>query len=841
MRIAPLAILFATALLLFLLMRGAPAPAIDLAYADTTIRIAADRAWTFFPGDCVNLAWDMEGIQALYINDYGRIGRDAMEFCPAANATSPVIEITAQNGIYRRLTLEIKHLPDLIIYLFGFVALLGSALLSLYFLKHFKLDRPLPIKRFTIVLLLLIALGAAIRLSPARQPLIDEDDGNVAVRFWAERDRIIFPHECIAVGWSVSGAQSLALNGRDVTDAGNPGVATHCAGDGRAAMLEVIAADGSSSRHTLEINSLFPATQNPPVYVVWSCFAFLVGFIVFARLAADLVRRYRPGRHAADYVAALGCLIFVIALHLPLGFDGIAHWENWILHAYIEGGSPGFYDAELVSRFMTLAIRMPAYWISAESFVGYNLVNCLVLASTVVVIYGILRLLRLAPLLAFLIALLFMAYPVNPMLLSLRSILINFSRLSFFLAVFCILDFKRNPGRTALAGCWIALLYNVSTFETAFPLILLMPLLWWISRADSRRRKVVLTSIWYLIPVFQVAYILLLFATGRDFYQSGLLRGGSQTAEPLLDTLATVIEPAGRVLSYSFVEGWREALATLRGDISWGSILALLVIAGGVAMYLARQSEYSRWPTARDLGGSVLIGVLLVPVSAVALLWLPLYASDLWRPYLYVPLGASVALFGLLLAIAAPIRDLNYRKLALIALCLALLVPALSRLQLQGRGFVESADRKARILHQALEIAPSVASTTQLLIVTPMDNDDLKRLGVFEFIHWDMINSAFAALYRDRAPERAYFCLSWRICSTREDEETIFNSAVPGDLLGRTLVFKLTEDLALELVDDPVVELGLDIDVDYDPGRLYDPAAPLPPRAASMLGPALRR
>ena len=122
-----------------------------------------------------------------------------------------------------------------------------------------------------------------------------------------------------------------------------------------------------------------------------------------------------------------------------------------------------------------------------------------------------------------------------------------------------------------------------------------------------------------------------------------------------------------------------------------------------------------------------------------------------------------------------------------------------------------------------------------------MDNDVLKQLGIFEFIRRDMINSAFNVLYGQGAPERAYFCLSWRICSTREGEETVFNSGAPGELLQRTLVFQLNEDLTLELLQDPVAALALDLDVSYDAGRLYEPDAPLPQRAATMLGPALRR
>ncbi len=831
----------AVALLLILTIHNTPAPTIDLEYAATSIRIVADRAWTFFPGDCVNLSWEMEGIQSLYINDYGRIGRDKMIFCPAVNATSSIIEVTAQNGIYRRLELEIQHLPDLLFYLLAFVALLGSGMLSLYFLKVYKLDRPLPIKSFLIVLLMLFALGGAIRLSPVRQPLIDENNGNVAVRFWAERDRIIFPHECLDVGWSVSGAQALQFNGNDLSGAGNPGRAAHCAGDGQAAILEIVTNEGLSKRYTLDIESLFPESQQPPDFVTWSIFAFLVSFIVFSRHAVDFVSRYRQGRHSADYSAALGCFAFVIALYLPFGFDSIAHWENQILHSYIEGGSPGFYDAELVTRFMMLAIRMPAYWINSESFIGCNLVNCLILAGTTISVYGTLRLLRVTPLYAFLIAVLFISYPVNPMLLSMRSMLLNLSRLSFVVAVYFILDFKRNPSRLTLVCCWLALMYNVYTYETAYPLILIVPLLWWLTRSTTFRHNVILTIMWYLIPLFKIAYMVLLYMTGRDFYQSGLLRGGSQTQGTIQEIFAAIIEATRKVIAYSFIEGWQDAIKFIESNLWWGYILILLALAGGVAWYLVRQSDNSQWPTTRDIGRYVLIGFLLVPVSAVALLWLPLYAGDLWRPYLYVPLGAAVALFGVVLAVTTPIRNLKHRNLAVIALSLALLVPAASRLQLQGRGFVESADRKARILHQVLEIAPSVEPTTQLLIVTPMENEALKQLGIFEFIHWDMINSAFYVLYGDTAPERAYFCLSWRICSTREGEETIFNSETPGELLQRTLVFKLTEDLAIELVNDPVEQFALNIEVNYDPGLLFDPDAPLPLRAETMLGPALHR
>ena len=54
------------------------------------------------------------------------------------------------------------------------------------------------------------------------------------------------------------------------------------------------------------------------------------------------------------------------------------------------------------------------------------------------------------------------------------------------------------------------------------------------------------------------------------------------------------------------------------------------------------------------------------------------------------------------------------------------------------------------------------------------------------------------------------------------------------------VIFRLHEDLSVELLRELPPELGLDDRGTYDPDRLIDNAAPLPPRAISMLGAAAR-
>ena len=127
-----------------------------------------------------------------------------------------------------------------------------------------------------------------------------------------------------------------------------------------------------------------------------------------------------------------------------------------------------------------LAHRALAYLISSETFIAYNLVNCLMLGGAMTFLYGILRRLNVSAAYGFLISLLFLLYPVNPMLLTMRALLLNFSLLSFLAAVFFILDYIAAPTRAKLAGAWLALTFNVVSYESAYILILIVPLLWWL-------------------------------------------------------------------------------------------------------------------------------------------------------------------------------------------------------------------------------------------------------------------------------------------------------------------------------------------------------------------------
>ena len=224
----------------------------------------------------------------------------------------------------------------------------------------------------------------------------------------------------------------------------------------------------------------------------------------------------------------------------------------------------------------------------------------------------------------------------------------------------------------------------------------------------------------------------------------------------------------------------------------------------------------------------------MIPAIAV-LMWIPLYQYDPWRMCLYAPIGAVIALFSAILLLTRRLPDRGIRDAVVVGVCLLLLLPGISRLFLQLDNFEGSASKKAQILHDIVTLAPEPYPETQIALITVRDIPFLHAEGIFEFLTRDVLHSALYAIYQSKAPDLAYFCILINQCSDVSDGDTLFTSARPEDLLPHTLVFKLNDDLSLELVDDPAAFLDLDIDAPYDANQLYNAEAPLPPRVTTML------
>ena len=261
----------------------------------------------------------------------------------------------------------------------------------------------------------------------------------------------------------------------------------------------------------------------------WQVFGVVLAGIIYLPLIVQAARRNLKSKFTSDLIVIAGFLLFIFLLYLPFGFESIGHWEEWVIHAYLEG-RPSRLEQELVSRFWGIMSHTLAYIIDSESFFGYHLVNFLMFWGKLVLLYGILRQLKIARLYAFLMTMLFMVYPVNSGLMSLRSLPMQFSMIPLLAAVYLILDYQKNPTRLRLLGIWLGLFFNVGSNESAFVIILVIPLLWWLAARKLTWRNFNLTAIWYAFPVFKASGLLLLLSANQSFYGRDSLQntGGGQ-------------------------------------------------------------------------------------------------------------------------------------------------------------------------------------------------------------------------------------------------------------------------------------------------------------------------
>ena len=328
--------------------------------------------------------------------------------------------------------------------------------------------------------------------------------------------------------------------------------------------------------------------------------------------------------------------------------------------------------------------------------------------------------------------------------------------------------------------------------------------------------------------------------TNRGYYRGPGLDAAADAQEAATSIPDMLLQVLSAVYRHAFFDGWRDAFAALEHNRWWPETLAALLIVAAVAWYLSRTGAAAREPDLRRSALWLVGGLLFLVPSVGVLIWIPFYHGDFWRLYFYVPLGASAAVIAALLILTKSMRPLRLRNAAVVAICLALMLPATSRLFAQHQRYVQSANNKARILYGVLEKAPAVAPNAKILITTEMDVPDLSEAGIFEFVHQKMVNIVFYLLYGDSRPESASFCQSMRICGLPDGQYSRLDALALGDLLPRALVFRLNPDLSVDLIEEPAAYFGGNIDEAYDVSGLYDPDAPLPPRALSMLGAALR-
>lgn len=556
----------------------------------------------------------------------------------------------------------------------------------------------------------------------------------------------------------------------------------------------------------------------------WQVGGAIVAIVFFVALAIWGIAAGLRKRRYTDLLAVGGFFLVVALLYLPFGFGTVGQWDTWTFRAYLENMPWPQLEREMNSRpFISTAFTI-AVLFDSESFVGSNVVYALLLWAKTGLLYGILRKMNVRRIYAFLVVMLFLAYPVDTRVMSVQSTMPLLSFVSLLTATYLAIHYADKPTRAKLIVIWLALSLCVGVYESAYALILVAPLIWWYRFPKMTWHNLNLSVIWYIVPAAKAAYIFLLLSTRRTFYQSDFFYSGSGIAPGDLFS-----QTSGRLLEVylrSFAFGWIEALQSIVQNPWLPLIVIMCGLLGALAWLIWRTDKGARVPENRQLGLTLVTGLLLVLPSVGVLIWIDYYNNELRGLYLYIPVAAAIALFALIALLTSPITSNIYRNAAIAGLCVLLMLPALSRLVLQHEHYVTSANNKARVLAQIVQLAPAIESQTRVLVLSEMSSEEFQDMHLEAFTT-TALGHALYVVYEGQGSGRGSICPSIENC---------FPLLHRQEYLKDTIVFLLDRDLNLELVKEPSTMLEAFVGIEYDASRLYEAGAPVPSRAYSMLG-----
>ncbi|MCY4072237.1 MAG: hypothetical protein OXG60_13150 [Chloroflexi bacterium] len=736
-----------------------------------------------------------------------------------------------------------------------------------------------------LIAALVLMLGMAIWLTPA--PQLTFEYAGTATKVSADRAWVLFPNDCVKVRWVIDGNLRIYIDGREWLKSGDQQycptlfatditieLTDHLGSGYRSYSLSIFYLPDfvlnlvgvliipffvlvglqylwiNDIRRRPALNAVLVATVLLAICITilrildveftivavlatirnvvsdqrWLYGSAIMAAVFYSALAIWSISGGLKVRRHTDFLVAAGFFLVTALLYLPFGFATVSQWDVWTYLAYSQDMPWPRMDTELVLRPTVLAPHTIADTLTKDSFVGFNAVYALMLWARPVMLYSIFRQLNVRHLYAFTAAMVFLAYPVDARLMSLQSINLQFSFVSLLAAIYLSLRYIENPTRLTLLGIWLALGLCVGAYESAYALITLIPLLWWRQFRKMAWRNLNLSFIWYIVPASKVVYFLLLLSTRRSFYKANFLYFGPEIS--LSDFLSTTIYRLREVYLRTFAIGWSEAIHSI-GQNPWLPLAAFMLgLLGALAWLIWRTDKDARVPENRQLGLTLVTGLLLVLPSVAVMIWLDDYYNEFRGLYLYIPVAAAIALFCLIALLTSPIASNKLRNATIAGFCLLLMLPALSRLLLQHEHYVTSANNKARILAQIVQLAPAIETETRVLVLSEMSSEEFQDKHIEAFTS-SALGHALYAIYEGQGSGRGSICPSIENC---------FPLLHRQEYLKDTIVFVLDRDLNLELVKEPSTMLEAFVGIEYDISRLYDADAPVPSRAYSMLG-----
>jgi len=347
------------------------------------------------------------------------------------------------------------------------------------------------------------------------------------------------------------------------------------------------------------------------------------------------------------------CIVLVIVLWLPFGIKVTGLMEEWMslhdIEKVVRTGQAQDYSLVMTAgdqRLRPLGELAPilSYRLTPDSFTGFNLVMMLLFIGKGFVLYLIMRrLTRGNKVYSLLVALLFVVFPADSGLFTFRAINIHAGVLEYLLAVYFLLEFVQSRRWWWLIGAWVVAIYALLTYEIAYPLVFVTPLLLIIQEGRFTKQIVWESILWYLAPLVTILYVAVEFTQGSS-YQGWLLQhSGLNQSSVLGDMAASMVNAYYR----HFVGGWLEALGQL-GTPYLVLSLAMLTLILVIGLRMIRIKADSDAEVGKQRYWILaLIGFGLIGLGYAPYLVTPYRQLD-WRVYYYSSIGGAICIGSLI-------------------------------------------------------------------------------------------------------------------------------------------------------------------------------------------------
>jgi len=399
--------------------------------------------------------------------------------------------------------------------------------------------------------------------------------------------------------------------------------------------------------------------------------------------------------------ASLCILIVVILLWLPFGFKFTGILEEWIVRAFIEGTPSLAFSRELIIRPFEMLPHYLANWITPDSFVGFNIVHAALFWAKGILFFVLIRRLTNNAALSLAAGILFILYPANDGLMTLRTMHVHAAVLYYLIAVYFLLEHWRQPRRATLLAIWAALILSLGTYEAGLALIMLTPLLL-IFVANRIDRAVILATLgWTIAPALHLSRLLFLYADGVEFYLRSEVDALSRA--PQIDEMFSAGLAA---MKQVFWVGWRTGFEQLHVDLYLAlGIIAAIVVGATIWLYLPTKPVRGL-----DLRRSAtLLMIAIIAIGLGFVIFLPtLYRNDTWRLHFFTPIGAALFFVVISDVLRQNIPWPSLKNWLFTAFISILTLLAVVRLLNQQQSFVDVAHAQQRFLASVVEQVPAI-------------------------------------------------------------------------------------------------------------------------------------